>query len=121
MEKMTEKEEEQLRILSAKKKRIAREKEQFMRDVDEAKSEILAHWGITPADKDWKAAAELYGVSEGELYQHITSSQQVDYYKRTHKLTDEKGVEGEAPPSTCDVSSRGTGLLLGAEKPIEFF
>lgn len=121
MEKMTAKEEEQYRILSAKKKRIAREKEQFMRDVDEAKSEILAHWGIAPADKDWKAAADMYGVSEEELYLHITSSQQVDYYRRTHKLPDEKGVEGAAPRSTCDVSSRGTELLLDAKDAFNFY
>ena len=81
LEKLTQKELETLRELSAKQKRIARAEKQFLSEADSRKEELLKRWGI---NDDLSFIADLYyGVSKEELRSFITSDNQVNYFKRT--------------------------------------
>lgn len=46
MEKMSKKEQEMLRALQAKAKRVQRAEAEFLREADARKEELLARWGL---------------------------------------------------------------------------
>lgn len=94
MEKMTQKERQTLKELSAKAKRIERAEKQFLSDADERKEELLARWNIkTDSGKELEEIAILYyGISAVELREWITSDRQVEYYKLRHQREVEEGT-----------------------------
>lgn len=47
MEKMTRKERETLLALQAKAKRVQRAEEEFLREADARKAELLSRWGLS--------------------------------------------------------------------------
>ena len=49
MERMTEKEKQQLRELQAKQKRISRQEAAFFDEADARRDELLRRWGMVPA------------------------------------------------------------------------
>lgn len=82
MEKMTERELQQLKDLQAKQKRVQRAREEFLKQVDEEKEELMKRWNM----KDrLQVAAHKIGVEADTLFEWITSDAQVAYIKR--KLT----------------------------------
>lgn len=85
MEHMTEKELEQLRALQAKQKRVARAEEEFMKEVDARKDELLSRWDH---EDRLQQAAEVIGTDADTLYAWITSEPQVAYFKRNHASGD---------------------------------
>lgn len=82
MEKLTPKEQEVLKALTAKAKRIERAEKQFLTDADARKAELLERWGMS--DELDYIASVYYGITKDELRSFITSEQQVNFYKRTH-------------------------------------
>lgn len=51
MEKMSKKEQEMLRALQAKAKRVQRAEAEFLREVDSRKEELLERWGLSDIKK----------------------------------------------------------------------
>ena len=85
MEKMTETELKTLRDLQAKQKRVQRAEKEFLDEVDSRKEDLLARW----EEKDRLAeAAEKIGTTPEELYEWITSEEQISYYRRKHAATE---------------------------------
>ena len=51
MEKMSKKEQEMLRALHAKAKRVQRAEAEFLREADSRKEELLERWGLSDIKK----------------------------------------------------------------------
>ena len=51
MEKMSKKEQEMLRALQAKAKRVQRAEAEFLREADARKEELLERWGLSDIKK----------------------------------------------------------------------
>lgn len=99
MEKVSDKEIEEFKRLQAKIKRVKRQEEQFFKDVEERREEVLERLGVEGLSDDQKKViaqnqavvnelvkvAKLYGTTVPEVLKYIKSQTQVDYYKRFHK------------------------------------
>lgn len=99
MEKVSDKEIEEFKRLQAKIKRVKRQEEQFFKDVEERREEVLERLGVEELLDDQKKViaqnqavvnelvkvAKLYGTTVPEVLKYIKSQTQVDYYKRFHK------------------------------------
>lgn len=99
MEKVSDKEIEEFKRLQAKIKRVKRQEEQFFKDVEERRDEVLERLGIEELSDDQKKinaqnqavvnevkkVARLYGTTVQGLFNYIQSQTQIDYYKRCHK------------------------------------
>lgn len=85
MEKMTAAELKMLHELQAKQKRAQRAEMEFLKEADSRKEDLLARWKV----KDRLAvAAEKIGATPDELYDWITSEEQISYYRRKHNTTE---------------------------------
>ena len=76
--------------LDAEAKRLRREEERFRSEVLERKDEVLKWLGVGQtserlSDTQWTEVAEIYGISETELLEYITSERQVNYFKSYRK------------------------------------
>lgn len=99
MEKVSDKEIEEFKRLQAKIKRVKRQEEQFFKDVEERREEVLERLGVEEWSDDQKKViaqnqavvnelvkvARLYGATVSEVLKYIQSPNQIDYYKRFHK------------------------------------
>ena len=63
MEKMTQKERDTLLALQAKAKRVQRAEEEFFREADARKEELLERWGLSDKLQDY-AAHVVHGTEE---------------------------------------------------------
>ena len=90
MEKMTKTEMEQLRILQAKQKRVARQEKELKSNVLERRPEILEWLGVSDTQEPCGTVTRLeeivavYGISSDELMDYISSERQVTYYRHNH-------------------------------------
>ncbi|MBQ1171414.1 MAG: hypothetical protein IIX48_02270 [Lachnospiraceae bacterium] len=85
---MTNREEELLRKLQAKKKREQRQEQSFWQTVDEKIDEVRAYV--------LRDILEKYGTNYDVWMKHITSGQQIDYFKKYH--SNAQGIfKGETP------------------------
>ncbi len=66
MERMTQKELEQLRALQAKQKRVQRAELEFFDEADRRKEELLSRWGIDIHSKKTKSVSNQPTVSAAE-------------------------------------------------------
>ncbi len=83
MEKMSDRERQLLLDLQAKAKRVSRAEAEFLEEADSRQKELLQRWSV----KDrLQQAAEQIGTSSEELYQWITSDQQIHFYRRAHGM-----------------------------------
>lgn len=85
MEKMTESERKLLRDLQAKAKRVARAEEDFYKEADRRKDELLRRWAVVDR---LEKAADVIGTTADDLYDWITSPTQRAYYRRAHHICD---------------------------------
>lgn len=99
MEKVSDKEIEEFKRLQAKIKRVKRQEEQFFKDVEERREEVLERLGVEGLSDDQKKVivqnqavvnelkriAKLYGITVPELLKHIQTPNQIDFYKKYHK------------------------------------
>lgn len=85
MEKMTESERKMLRDLQAKAKRVARAEEDFYKEADSRKDELLRRWAVVDR---LEKAADVIGTTADNLYDWITSPAQTAYYRRAHHICD---------------------------------
>lgn len=99
MEKVSDKEIEEFKRLQAKIKRVKRQEEQFFKDVEERREEVLERLGVEGLSDDQKKViaqnqavvnelkriAKLYGITVLELLKHIQTPNQIDFYKKYHK------------------------------------
>ena len=99
MEKVSNKEIEEFKRLQAKIKRVKRQEEQFFKDVEERREEVLERLGVIEMSDEQKKKndtnqavvnevvkiAQLYGATVPELLKHIKSQSQIDFYKKYHK------------------------------------
>ena len=92
MERMSLKERKQLQDLQAKYKRVQRAEEQFYKDADEMKEQLIERWNLT--DRLTQAAV-IIGTDPDELYSWITSDAQIAYYRRTHQISREEQPQEE--------------------------
>ena len=81
MERMTEKELQQLRSLQAKQKRVQRAEDEFFKEADSRKDELLSRWG--QVDR-LQQAAEVIGTDADTLFDWITCESQIAFYRRNH-------------------------------------
>lgn len=86
MEKMTERERKMLLELQAKAKRVQRAEEEFFKNADERRDDLLARWAIRDRLQD---AAERIGTDADTLYAWITSDRQIEFFRRAHQLDPE--------------------------------
>lgn len=72
MEKMTQKERETLLALQAKAKRVQRAEEEFLREADARKTELIERWGLSAMLQETAArvgtGTEIMDDSIGERY-----------------------------------------------------
>lgn len=80
-EKMTKKELETLRALQAKQKRVQRAEEEFLREADSRRDELMERWG--QSDRLTEAAGRI-GTDAEALFDWITSPEQVAFYRKKH-------------------------------------
>lgn len=100
MEKVSDKEIEEFKRLQAKIKRVKRQEEQFFKDVEERREEVLERLGVEGLLSDdqkkviaqnqavvneLKKVAKLYEATIPEVLQYIQSPRQIDFYKKYHK------------------------------------
>lgn len=99
MEKVSDKEIEEFKRLQAKIKRVKRQEEQFFKDVEERREEVLERLGVEDLSDDQKKViaqnqavvnelkriAKLYGITVPELLKYIQTPNQIDFYKKYHK------------------------------------
>ena len=85
MEKMTNKERETLLALQAKAKRVQRAEEEFFRDVDERKDEILERWNTSDRLQD---LASQLGTDADSLFDWILSDEHAYLYRQHLSQTD---------------------------------
>ena len=85
MEKMSDRELQMLRDLQAKQKRVQRAEEEFFREVDSRREELLNRWNIQDR---LSVAAERIGTDSDTLYEWIVSEPQITYFHRTHASDD---------------------------------
>lgn len=85
MEKMTNKERETLLALQAKAKRVQRAEEEFFRDVDERKDEILERWNTSDR---LQALASQLGTDADSLFDWILSDEHAYLYRKHLSQTD---------------------------------
>lgn len=83
MEKMSEAELKQLRELQAKQKRVQRAEQEFLKEADSRKEELLERWNV---QDQLKQAADLIGTDPNSLYEWITSEDQISFYRRKHGI-----------------------------------
>jgi len=81
MERMTDKELQQLRALQAKEKRVQRAEAEFFKEADARRDELLDRWEKSDRLHE---AAQLIGTDADTLYGWITSDEQVAFFKRKH-------------------------------------
>ena len=82
-EKMTQKELDMLHALQAKQKRVQRAEEEFFKEADSRRDELLERWGKSDRLQD---AAVILGTDEDTLFDWITSDDQVAFFKRKHPI-----------------------------------
>lgn len=90
---MTEKELEQLKALQAKQKRVQRANEDFMKEADARKEELLSRWG---AQNKWAKLAQKIGTDEDSLYRWVSSEKQIAFFKNSnmqHQVSDRQNSE----------------------------
>lgn len=80
-EKMTKKELETLHALQAKQKRVQRAEEEFLREADSRRDELMKRWGRSDRLTE---AAERVGTDAGSLFDWITGPEQIAFYRRKH-------------------------------------
>lgn len=78
-ERMTQKELDTLRALQAKQKRVQRAEEEFFKEADSRKDELLDRWGKSDRLQE---AADHVGVDAAMLFDFITSDEQIAFYQR---------------------------------------
>ena len=78
-EKMTKKELEMLHALQAKQKRVQRAEEEFFKEADSRRDELLERWGHPDRLQE---AADRIGIDADTLYGCITSDEQIAFYQR---------------------------------------
>lgn len=83
MEKMSEAELKQLRELQAKQKRVQRAEQEFLKEADSRKEELLERWDVHDRLQD---AATKIGTDPNSLYEWITSDDQISFYRRKHGM-----------------------------------
>lgn len=86
---MTEREEQRLNELLAKKEAEEKADKEFFKNVKKRKAEVLKVLGVKEQEyniyeKELRDVAELYGIGVWDLIDYIKTEQQVNYYKRTH-------------------------------------
>lgn len=79
MEKMTNKERETLLALQAKAKRVQRAEEEFFRDVDERKDEILERWNTRDR---LQALASQLGTDADTMTDWLLSDEHVYHFRQ---------------------------------------
>ena len=82
------------RELEAEAKALRRAEKQFWQDIEDRKDEVIDYLNVgqnesSGEDNLMKLASEMYGISERELYDYITSDRQVRYYKSQHEIKTE--------------------------------
>lgn len=82
-EKMTQKELDMLHALQAKQKRVQRAEEDFLKEADSRRDELLSRWGQPDRLQE---AADLIGTDADTLYGWITSDDQVAFFRRKHMV-----------------------------------
>ena len=82
MERITEREKEQLRKLQAKYKKAQRDLEEFYREAEERKEELLLRWNI---EDRLDLAAKVIGTDANTLYDYITKEDQIKHFKKMHQ------------------------------------
>lgn len=82
---MTEAEIKLLHELQAKQKRAQRAEAEFLKEADSRKEDLLERWKVKDRLAD---AAEKIGTTPEELYDWITSEEQISYYRRKHTSTE---------------------------------
>lgn len=80
-EKMTKKELDTLRSLQAKQKRVQRAEEEFLKEADSRRDELINRWG--ESDRLQEAAARV-GTDADTLFDWITSEDQIAFFQRKH-------------------------------------
>ena len=80
-EKMTQKELEMLRTLQAKQKRVQRAEEEFFKEADSRRNELLERWEKSDRLQE---AADRIGTDADTLYDWITSDEQIAFFRRKH-------------------------------------
>jgi DNA replication initiation complex subunit (GINS family) len=80
-ERMTQKELDMLRSLQAKQKRVQRAEEEFFREADSRRDELLERWEKSDRLQE---AADLIGTDADTLYGWITSDDQIAFFRRKH-------------------------------------
>ena len=86
MEKMSEAELKQLRELQAKQKRVQRAEQEFLKEADSRKDELLERWNV---QDQLKQAADLIGTDKDTLFAWVTSDEQMAFYRRRHGIVSE--------------------------------
>ena len=86
MEKMSAKERELLLSLQAKAKRVQRAEEEFFKEADARKEELLSRWSMSDRLTE---AATIVGTDPDTLFDYITSDRQVEYFRRSHPNQDD--------------------------------
>ena len=82
MERISEKEKEQLRQLQAKYKRAQRDLEEFYKEADSRKEELLKRWNY---EDRLELAAKEIGTDVNTLYAYITREDQKNYFWKQHQ------------------------------------
>lgn len=93
MEHMTEKELEQLKSLQAKQKRVQRANEDFMKEADARKEELLSRWN---AQDKWTKLAQRIGTDVDTLYRWVSSEKQIAFFKNSnmqHQVSDRQSTD----------------------------
>lgn len=99
MEKVSDKEIEEFKRLQAKIKRVKRQEEQFFKDIEERREEVLKRLGVEDLSDDQKKViaqnqavvnelvkvARLYGTTVSDVLKYIKTPNQIDFYKKYHK------------------------------------
>ncbi len=93
MEKMTKKEIEQMKILQAKYKRVQRQEEDFFKEADLRKQELLDRWRVT--DRIDLIANSLR-VDANSLYAWLSSPVGCDVISDAMRQTKQQAVKANA-------------------------
>ena len=76
---------ERARKLEAEAKELRRQEKRFWEGIEARRDEVAEHLGVGQTHTDlMDAAAQLYGISAGELYEYVTAEQQLELYFRQH-------------------------------------
>lgn len=87
---MTEREQQRLNELLAKKEAEEKADKEFFKSVKKRRSEVLKVLGVKEAEpnhyeQELRCIAYEYGITVENLLRYIKSDQQINFYKRTHR------------------------------------